>query len=151
MQTKVRDRRRLRWVLSCVFAVTTVGGLVVSAPGAGAVGGPHSIAGTYRAFAPNFSGPVTLVLLPNHSVEGSLSSWTQNGTFVTIVAFGGPASPIVCVQHHQPPTCNYNDVSTGPKTPTGIASQQVPGSAGIYVGGALLLTSPFWAVRTGKA
>jgi hypothetical protein len=118
---------------------------------AGATGIHHWVPGTYQAFAPGLSAPYSLVLLPNHTVQGSTWSWSVHRHIVTIEGSGGPAMPILCLQHGQPPQCVFNDVSTGPKTAEGIASQQAPGSASVYVGNAFLFSSPFWAVRTGKS
>jgi hypothetical protein len=152
MATLIQGHRVLRRVPAlCLMAIGLAGGLVGSAPPAGAVMVHHPVAGTYQAFAPNLTGQYTLVLLPNRTVEGSTSTWSVHKTIVTIAGAGGPAMPILCLQHHQPPMCAFNDVSTGPKTAAGIASQQAPGSAAVYVGNSFLFSSPFWAVRTGKA
>jgi len=152
MATVIRGHRVFRWLLwSFGLAIALAGGFIGSAPSANAVTAHHPVAGTYQAFAPDLSPPYALVLLPNHTVQGSTWTWSVHKHIVTIEGSGGPAMPILCLQHHQPPQCEFNDVSTGPKTSGGIASQQAPGSASVYVGNAFLFSSPFWAVRTGKA
>jgi len=154
MATVIHGRKTLRRALSLLLmAIGLAGGLVGSALPVGSVVVHKGVAGTYQAFAPNLPGPspFTLVLLPNHAVQGSTWTWSIHKHIVTIEGANGPADPILCLQHHQPPTCAFNDVSTGPKTAGGIASQQAPGSAAVYIGSAFLFSSPFWAVRTGWA
>jgi hypothetical protein len=155
MATVIQSHRVLRWVVSSfIVTIGLAGGLIGSAPAVGTVVVHHGVAGTYQAFAPNLPGPFdpfTLVLLRNHTEEGSTSTWSVHKHIVTIEGSGGPAMPILCLEHQQPLGCVFNDVSTGPKTAAGIASQQAPGSATVYVGSAFLFSSPFWAVRTGKA
>jgi hypothetical protein len=152
MATLIHSRRALRWGLSpFLIAIGLAGGLAGSAPPAGTVVIHHPVAGTYDAFAPNLTGPFTLVLLRNGTVEGSSWTWSVHKHVVTIEGSSGTAPVITCLNNLQPPGCAYYDVSTGPKTAAGIASQQAPGLATVYVGSDPVSSSPFWGVRTGKA
>jgi len=155
MAAAVRGNRVLRRVLSSsIVTIGLAGGLIGAAPPAGTAVVHHGVAGTYQAFAPNLTigswNPFALVLLRNHTVHGSASSWSVHKHIVAIDRTGGPATATLCREFQQPFGCVFSDVLTGPKTAAGIASQRAPGSAILYVGSAPAFSSPFWAVRTGK-
>jgi hypothetical protein len=121
---------------------------------AGAAGAHHWIAGRYQEYAPAISSsPVTTVLCADRTTTCSASSvpWSVQKQIVTTRAVSA-APTIVCVEAGQPPQCDFTSVTIGRVTPQGIASPAAPGTANIYVGSdpVPLLSSPFWAVRTGR-
>jgi hypothetical protein len=111
----------------------------------------HPVMGTYQMY---ISGGVlvgTTVLLKDHTVSNPSGTWSSHRHVVTIQEAGGQAPVIDCLQHGQPPVCNFTDVFTGPVTLTGIASSTSPGTANAYIGSGLVDSTSFWAVRTGRA
>ncbi|MGH3579730.1 MAG: hypothetical protein ACRDU0_19535 [Mycobacterium sp.] len=110
----------------------------------------HPVAGTYQVTISGVA-QLTTVLSRDHTVTNPSGTWSVHKHVVTIQGTAGQASAFDCLRHGQPPFCNFSDVIGGPVTPTGIASPTSPGTANVYIGSALLLSSPFWAVRTGRA
>jgi hypothetical protein len=147
----------LRRIVAVTVVVPMFGvAWLLSSPSPAAAVTSHRVAGTYQLDIQNF-GSQTLVLLPNGTVgpPGS-GTWTvqkPRHTVHTVVIDlqGGQAPAVDCVRAGQPPFCYYHSVLSGPKTPSGIASQAAPGTANAYIGSSLLESEPFWAVRTGKA
>jgi hypothetical protein len=130
-----------------VFLLIPTVGLLASATSAAAADG-HWVSGTYQTFIQG-SGGQTLVLLPNHTVAGG-GTWSVQKNEVTVDVPGGEAPYTTCLDAGQGPICYVSDQYSGPKTPAGIASQAAPGVAYAYLGGYLLVSEPFWAVRTGN-
>jgi hypothetical protein len=99
-------------------------------------------------------GSQSLVLLQNHTVgpPSDGGTWTVQKPKheITIDVQGGQAPLVSCEHAGEGPICYFSDEYTGPKTPTGIASEANPGVANVYLGGDLILSEPFWAVRTGN-
>jgi hypothetical protein len=143
-------------LLALVILLVTAGFSVGFGQAAGAVTADHWVAGTYQAFAPGIgSGPMALILNANHTavfVGGSTGTWL-GGKHLVGINTSAPLPDLICVGAGQPPGCSANEVFNGPKTPAGIASQSAPGSAAVFLVGAFgsfeILSSPFWAVRTG--
>ena len=110
----------------------------------------HWVSGTYQLFVQGDS-PETLVLLHDHTVGPPPNSgtWAVQNREVTVDLVGGQAPVITCLRAGQGPTCYFTSQFSGPKTPSGIASQAAPGVANAYVGSDLVLSEPFWAVHTG--
>ena len=120
-------------------------------PAAAAAADSHWVSGTYQLFIQGY-GTQTLVLLDNHTVGPPNSgTWSvaKPKHEVQVNVAGGQAPIISCLHAGLGPTCYFSDQYSGPKTPTGIASQADPGVANAYLGGVLLLSEPCWAVRTG--
>jgi hypothetical protein len=69
---------------------------------------------------------------------------------VITITTTSPAPIVMCLNADQTPNCEFTDISVGPKTPAGIASQSAPGVAVAYLGSLQVAASPFWAVRTGR-
>jgi hypothetical protein len=144
----------LRRLVTAAVVLPLLGavGLLSSASPAAAADS-HWVAGTYQLFIQGY-GAQTLVLLGNHTVGPPNSgTWAvqKPRQEVTVVVAGGQAQPIDCLRAGQSPPCYFSDQYSGPKTPTGIASQAAPGVANAYIGGDLVLSEPCWAVRTGNA
>ena len=141
-------RRLGRALVLLAFIATVV--LLSPAPPA-AAGDSHWVAGTYQLSIQDF-GTQTLVLMRNHTVgpPSNDGTWAVQKREVTVDVAGGQAPVITCLHAGQGPTCFFSDQYSGAKTSSGIASQAAPGVANAYVGSDLVLSEPFWAVRTGK-
>jgi hypothetical protein len=142
--------RRLVAALAVLPMIATVGLFSSASPASAA--GSHWVSGTYQLFVEGSS--QTIVLLDNHTVgpPPNSGSWAvqKPNHEVTIDVAGGQAPVIDCLRAGQGPICFFSDQYSGPKTSTGIASQADPGVANAYLGPDLLLSEPFWAVRTGN-
>jgi hypothetical protein len=142
--------RRLVTALAALPLLATVGLLSAASPAAAA--NTHWVSGTYQLFIQGY-GTQTLALLDDHTVGPPPNSGTWAAEKpkheVTVNVAGGQAPPTDCLRAGQGPVCYFSDQYSGPKTPTGIASQADPGVANAYLGGELLLSEPCWAVRTG--
>lgn len=143
MRTSAIGRRSL-W--SALGALTIVLGGLVLGPVSSAGAATRPFAGTYEFFITG-SSPGTLVLLRDGALEGAVGTWSKSRHVVTIDLQGNPAGPVICLNFHQPPFCNYTDIYVGTKTSTGIA-----GTVTAYVGTATQAvgSTPFSAVRTGR-
>ncbi len=138
----------MKRLISTVAVLQVLGAawLVGSALPAGA---SHPVAGTYQWFV-QVNAEQTVVLLSNHTVGSPNSgTWSVSSRVVTVTLQGAPAGALECQKYNQPPNCAYSAVSTGRKTPAGIATQSRPGTWTGYIGSLALVTSPFYAVRTG--
>ena len=143
-------RRRFMATLAVLPLLATVGLFASASPASAA--GMQPVGGTYQLYLQGSSAQ-TLVLLPHHTVGTPFDNgtWALRKRVVTIDASGGQAPVIDCLEVGQGPTCYFTDQFSGPRTPTGIASQAAPGVANAYIGGDLVLSEPCWAVRTGNA
>jgi hypothetical protein len=107
------------------------------------------VAGTYQINAQGIS-PFTEILLPGGAVAGG-GTWFVQHRIVTIDMQGGEAPFQLCLESGQPVICFFQDSSSGPRTSTGIASPASPGTATAAVGGLVVFSAPFYAIRTGPA
>ena len=136
-----------RIVAAAVLPMLTALLLVGSALPAGAA--VHPVAGTYQWYVQG-SPAQTVVLVRNHTVAAPGSgTWSVAKHVVTVDAPGAPAGAVPCLKAGQPPNCSYSAVSTGPRTPTGIAGPSSPGTWTGYIGSDPVVTASFYAVRTG--
>jgi len=114
----------------------------------------HWISGSYQLFIGGGVNVQTLVFMRDRSVGPPPIDGTwgvQNPKHdITITVAGGQASAIDCLRAGQGPVCFFSDQYSGPRTPAGIASQAAPGVANAYLGGDLIVSESFWAVRTGN-
>ena len=131
--------RRLVTALAVLPLFATVGLLSSVSPAAAT--DAHWVSGTYQLFIQGI-GSQTLVLLDNHTVGPPPNSGTwaagKPKHEVTVNVAGGQAPVIDCLRAGQGPVCYFSDQYSGPKTPTGIASQADPGVANAFLGGELL-------------
>ena len=140
----------LRRPVSALVILPLIATFVLLSPAEPAAAGTPWVSGTYQLFVQDF-GTQTLVLLRDHTVGPPPNSgtWAVHNREVTVDVVGGQAPVITCLRAGQGPTCYFSDRYSGARTPSGIASQAAPGVANAYVGSLLLLSEPFWAVRTG--
>ena len=110
----------------------------------------HWVSGTYQLFVqgdsrrPSSCCTTTPSDLPPTAAPGPCRTARSPS-----ILWGGQAPVITCLRAGQGPTCYFTSQFSGPKTPSGIASQAAPGVANAYVGSDLVLSEPFWAVHTG--